>query len=449
MVKFFNNFQRKNKHSLPAISTLIVALVVVLSAIPREIVFYNFSDLYTRQYGHAITIPYAILCSMLLLIIKRGKIRISFFAKKSPFVFYLVYGVFSLFFIVFNKAELSFYSVAAFKYILYITMFLILSSTVSLNNYLKGLEVGFKAALFLQTLIGWLYEFAGITIPYIGKYSSSYRNGLSRMEGTFTHPGDFSLYAGIIFIYFFYGYLEKRKINSLLYSVVAYIDIFLSGARTMLLTVSILVAIILFYKYKKLIMAKTILVISISGGLFWFFRSEIFRDMFVEHDFNEMFVARFTHWIIGFNILFSNIENFLFGVGLNNHVRYIDENYGMFDLVVSSAGDALDSEFVRGMPIHNSFLIVGCELGFIGLFLYLSYYVYHIRRAIDIAKNCPKYSNICKFIVTSLTLVLIYSIQGWAAMKSFAWIIVVILLALSTIVSEQVHFEKRRGIFIN
>ncbi len=432
MVNFFNNYQIKHKHSLPAISTLLVTLVVVLSAIPREIVIYSFYDPYTRQYGRSISIPYAILCTLFLLFIKRGKFKINMYAKKSPFLFYLVYGVFSVVFAIFNKAELPFYSVAAFKYVLYIITFLILSSTVSLSNYLKGLDLGFKIALLLQTLIGWLYEFAGITVPYIGKYSVSYRNGLSRMEGTFTHPGDFSLYAGILFIYFFYKFLEKKEVVSLVYSVVAYIDIFLSGARTMLLTVSVLVAIILFYKYRQLLLVKILLAISISVGLYWFFNSDIYRDMFLEHDFREMFVARFTHWIVGFNIMFSSIENFLFGVGLNNHVRYIDENYGMFAGVVSSAGDALESEFVRGMPIHNSFIIVGCELGIVGTLLYLSYYIFYIREIGKVFSKDSRYRRICAFILSSIVIIMIYSIQGWAMMKTFAWEIVIVIFALSS-----------------
>ena len=445
MVKFFNKFQRKNKHSLPAISTLIVALVVVLSAIPREIVIYSFNDPYTRQYGRNISIPYAILCSMLLLIIKRGKFRINMYAKKSPFLFYLVYGVFSAVFAVFNKAELTFYSVAAFKYVLYIFSFLILSSTVSLKNYLNGLDLGLKIALMMQTLIGWLYEFAGITVPYIGKYSVSYRNGLSRMEGTFTHPGDFSLYAGILFMYFFYKFLDKKEVVSLVYSAVAYIDIFLSGARTMLLTISALVAIVLFYKYRQLLLVRILLAIGIGGGLYLFFNSDIYRDMFLEHDFREMFVARFTHWIVGFKIMFSNIVNFLFGVGLNNHVRYIDENYGMFALVVSSAGDALESEFVRGMPIHNSFIIVGCELGIVGAILYLSYYIYYIREIGNVFNKDSSYRRICAFILSSIVIIMIYSIQGWAMMKSFAWEIVIVIFALS---SQILKSYKNTNLFI-
>ncbi|WP_022758308.1 O-antigen ligase family protein [Butyrivibrio fibrisolvens] len=432
MVKDFNNYQIKNKHSLPAISTLLIALVVLLSAIPREIVIYSFNDQYTRQYGRSISIPYAIICTFLLLFIKRGKLKINKYAKKSPFLFYLVYGVFSVAFIIFNKAELPFYSVAAFKYVLYIISFLILSSSVSLKNYLKGLDLGFKIALMLQTLIGWLYEFAGITVPYIGKYSVSYRNGLSRMEGTFTHPGDFSLYAGILFIYFFYKFLYKKGVVSLVYSAVAYIDIFLSGARTMLLTISVLVAIILFFRYRQLLLVKILLAIGISGGLYWFFNSDIYIDMFLEHDFSEMFVARFTHWIVGFNIMFSSIESFLFGVGLNNHVRYIDENYGMFALVVSSAGDALESEFVRGMPIHNSFIIVGCELGIVGTLSYLSYYIFYICEIGKVFHKDSRYRRICAFIISSIVIIMIYSIQGWAMMKTFAWEIVIVIFALSS-----------------
>lgn len=434
MVKFFNKYQGKKNYGFPAISTIIVALVIVLSAIPHEIMIYNFNDLYTRQYGHSITISYTVLCTLFLPFVKRGRFKINTYAKKSPFLLFLVYGVVSIIFAIINNAELSFYSVAAYKYILYIITFLILSSTVSLKKYLEGLDLGFKLALCLQTLIGWLYEFLGITIPYIGKYSVSYRNGLSRMEGTFTHPGDFSLYAGILFIYFFYKLLDEKDISSLVFTAMAYIDIFLSGARTMLLTITIFVGIVLFYKYHRLLWVKALLIICIIGGVYFFLGSDIYNDMFIEHNFKEMALARFTHWIIGFKIMFSSIENFLFGVGLNNHVRYIDENYGMFDLIVFAAKDALDSEFVRGMPIHNSFIIVGCELGIVGMILYISYYIFYIREIIKVLISDSKYRTICAFIISSIAIMMIYSIQGWAMMKNFAWEIIIIIFALSSLV---------------
>lgn len=427
---------------------MMIALIIVTSAISRDfkLIVFNSNNI-IRQYGSSIGISLPLIIGISLLffkkrphkkvICKRVNVVISNKRKdifESPIFHYFIWGLISCVFLFFNNASFRWYVVGAYSYILYLLLFLLIIRNVSYAELSKGIDDGFRMGLIIQTIIGFLYVFGGILIPYVSNYSNSMRNGITRMVGSFTHPGDFSLYISIIYAYFLCKFLFLDEKKCLLYVVIGFVDIYLSGARTMLIVSLILLLSIIIRRYHKRLEVKVFVVLlSITGG-YYFYKSDFFQDLFVKHSFFEMLNARVVHWIIGFKIMFSSISNLFFGIGLNNHVDYIDKNYNEYAKLVYSASTILSSEFVRGMPIHNSLLIVGCELGLFGLFLFLRIFLNMIHVSLIIIRS-KKYHGLLRmqatFLVAFTIVMLAYCMQGWAAHKSFSWIMIDIISALS------------------
>ncbi|MCH4192001.1 MAG: hypothetical protein LKF52_06820 [Butyrivibrio sp.] len=435
-----------NKHIKPfflrkyrkiSISEMIISLMVILCSLPQELTLKSYSDSYTRQYGSSYTITISMVLVVCLIIARNGHIKKYKYTIKSPFIAFILFGVFSICFKPFNGVPIAFYGIAACKYLAYGLMFIVLTNCVTYHRFLEGFDLGAKAGLIFQSIIGWLYVFAGVEVPVIGGHSNSVRNGLSRMVGTFQHPGDFSLYIGILFVYFLCRIIITGEKKKLIYLFIAFLDIFLSGARTMLLVTSIVAVIVLYKKYRRSSFAKVAIFAVIVFVVVLFLQSDIYQDMFVRHNVYDMLVARTIHWILGFKIMTESISNFLFGIGMNNIVHYIDENYTRYAALVALASNVLDSDFVRGMPIHNSFLIIGCELGIGGFTLYIWIYIWYTRQLLQIMRKSIASKFDCFFIIADFGVFILYSFQGWAMMKNFAWTLFILIISFATLVIRE------------
>lgn len=409
------------------IDAVIIALIIILAAIPREISIFVFSDGANRQYGSSISISLSFIISLLLLY--KGKIKNDFkLLKYEPFFQYLLFGLLYGLFGALIQMNIKFYFVGAYRYILYIVLYIFITSNISFESIHKGFEIGLKVGCLFQAFVGLLRVFTGYLIPFISGTSENKRDGMLRLVGTFQHPGDCSLYLSFALMFFLcaFFYTRKKKTN-LLFFIITFITIYYTQARAILIISFITISIIIFIKFRKKILVKLLLIPLVIFVLYCFYNSDIYYELFIRNSFTEMLYARSVHWIIGGRIMIDNPVNFFIGVGLNGIVDYINTNYYDFaDLVLTST--VLDESFVRGMPIHNSILIVGCELGIVGLILYIRFFIKYIVFLIKAFLN-SKYKFQPLFVSMSLVSFLIYCIQGWAAHKNFAWTMLVLLFA--------------------
>lgn len=412
-----------------SLKTVLIALIVITCVTPRELTIISFQGVITRPNGSAIILSIPMLLAFVLWFMSGCRLKVKKSTMKAPILVYFGFACASFFFVVFNRAMLSYYSVAAWKYIMFVFMFIVIAEQCDFYTLQNGIDIGFRWSLIIQTISGMLSVFLGIVIPFVGNTSSSIRNGLPRMVGSFAHPGDFGLYISILFVYFLCKVLFDKELNNIPYAVLGFIDIYLSGGRTMLVVSAMVTLIILMSRYKRNVLLKFLFVVVAGIGGYWFTKSDAFADLFIRHNIFDMLMARFIHWILGFRIMADNVINFILGVGLNNRVDYIDANYSDYAALVSSASSVLDSEFVKGMPIHNSYLIAGCELGIVGLLLYVNIFVHNIRVAIRVQKKQPLLRTQCMFVIAATLVVAIYCMQGWAMHKTFAWTMVTILAA--------------------
>ena len=436
-------YERKN---IISIGSVLIALIIITCVFPREISLLSFAtDYVTRPYGNSLSISLPMIFTLLftlLLIPRRKKTKKSIW--RAPIVHYFNWGIISGLFLLINGASIKWYSAGAFTYLLFTAMFILLATFINYEELLRGIDKGFRVSLVIQTLIGFLYVFFGVLIPFFSNYSTSFRNGLSRMVGSFSHPGDFSLYISIMYVYFLSKWLFAGETKSILYVVLCFIDIYLSGARTMLI-VSMLITIIFFMRrYKNRLELKLLFAAVIALGVYWFVQGDTFQDLFIRHNFFDMFTARLVHWIIGIRIMFANVLNFLFGVGLNNHVDYINAHFSSFEGLVYTASAVLTNDFVRSSPIHNSFFIVGSELGVVGFGLYLRVYLHMLTYSIQNLKKRrdkqrPQWQIV--FIFGVSIVLLLYCMQGWATHKDFSWTMIVIISLLVYKTPKQYEVE--------
>ncbi|WP_368490077.1 O-antigen ligase family protein [Clostridium sp. BJN0013] len=417
--------------------------IIIACVIPKEMNLWKYESYNIgRPYGNSIALSLVMFICIAWFMLGLKKFNISKRSLVNSLCNFLIFGILTIVFPISRSIEL--YAIGAYKYIFYIILFVLLTNRMDFENFEQSLNIGFRISLVLQSAVGMLYVFFGILIPFISNYSLSERNELSRMTASFSHPGDFSLYISILFLYFICKSLIGRDKSALKYALLGFIDLYLSGARTMLITSFIVAFFIVLKKYKHNLIFKLVSIVTIIFLVDWFIHSSIFQNMFIINSIYDMFMARFVHWIIGFKIMFANIQNFIFGVGLNYHVDYIDANYSNFSELLLKASDVISSDFVRRSPIHNSFLIIGTELGICGLVLYLKIYLKGIRDALVILKRDSTNKTNCYFIIGSFCIFMIYACQGWALMKNFGWTLFILVNAYLFLLKKNTNASKEK-----
>ena len=415
-----------NNKILISIRMMVFILMIVFSAIPGEIRLLDFQDNLTRENGSAISLTLLFILYFVYLFAVRGKLWLNKDFLSLPIVKYFLWAGISLLFFPVVGFSLKYYFVGFYKYCFYFLILLgLLDNHFSYQEFSKAMDLGFKISVLFQTAIAMLYQMTGIVIPFLTRYSEALRGGIPRMVGTFSHPGNFSLYIAFFLVYFFFQYFFLREKKLLIYIFICLFDIYMSGSRTVIILTAVAFSIIIFYRYKNKSLVRLVFVLAFCALLFAFFQSDFAAGLF--GNFNDMFFARFAHWITAIEILLKSPVNFFCGVGLNNVVDYINEHFYEFHSLVA-ASDIITEEFAKTMPIHNSYLIVGAELGIIGFILYASIYIKLIIISLRNIKNKIFQSQYVYILVTTIVLA-IYAIQGWASHSFCSWFLIVVLVA--------------------
>lgn len=424
------------------LKAFIVAMIIVFSALPKELTLIAFPTYLTRPYGSVISISFTMLLTAVLFVCCLKKIRFYKKTASAPIIQFLFWALLSIVFILFNNASVENYLAAAIKFVFYILLYFLLADCMNFKSLMRGIDGGFRLGMIIQTTAGCAYVFFGILIPLFGNYSTNYRNSFSRMVGSFAHPGDFSMYIAILTVYFVSRLLFAKEKGSIIYIAMGAVDLLFSGARAMLLCTFLVSVLIVINRYRKSMTMKILVIVSVIAGIVIFVQSDTFQNLFITLSFVDMLGARLIHWVIGFKIMTRDFVNFLFGVGLNSNVDFINAHYSEFSsLIVSST--ILSDEFASTMPIHNSYLIQGVELGIVGLILYIRVYLSSIlRSAVSVRKKLSlRTENV--FLIAALGTYAIYALQGWALQKNFAMVMLMVVLAMHRHVSAVNRAEAK------
>ncbi|MCI1857419.1 MAG: O-antigen ligase family protein [Sporolactobacillus sp.] len=406
---------------------IMLIMLIVVCPLPRAYTMYNFmSGPENRPFGNTLGITIPLLFFILMYFITIGKNNFYIYYK-SPLNYFFFFAVISFFFPIQGRIW-QITLIGIFKLLIIWGLYDILLKKFSFANYEKCLDWGLSIGLLIESALGFLYVFAHVSIPYVSIGFPYDRNGFSRMTGAMAHPGDFSLYISIIYFYYICKLLFKKDKKSIKYIILSLVDLVLSGARAMIIT-SILISVIIFWKkYQRNWIVKLVIMSGIIIASIGVYHSSFYQNLFMEENFFETITARLIHWRIGFQIMFSSFNNFLFGVGLNNHVDYIASHFSTLSYLITDTS-VVDAFFIQNNPIHNSLLVVGTELGIVGLFLYISIYIVGIINAWKILKAYPKYKSQCTYVIGCLFIFLLYSFQGWALMKDMGWVLFILVNA--------------------
>lgn len=417
------------------LATFLTAWMALSCMVYRPIlIFYECSGLISsRQFESHIllNIPKILMLMFFLLVLPRildqsAKIKKSNWYRDYTTLFF-VFLIISFFLPIKENWESAFTGVVSIIY--YLASYFVITRAADLETFERCMERAFAIITIMEFIIGFLY-YLDVIIPFLTLIPTGIeRNSFVRMQGTLNHPGEFSLYIGLMFSYFACKWFYEGKKTAIILSLMNYVCIYFSGSRATLVAVTIILFIILLIKYRKNMVIKILFVFLAILGALQFLYSGIFIELFVENSFEEIFLARLIHWIIAFRIMTADPLNFIFGIGLNNNVDYIYNHYTelTYGLPVNIF---LTEEFAMDNPIHNSYLICGVETGIIGIILFIAAIAKPMIGAYKMAKKkSNKEAAGLYFIFFSLVFFAIYALQGWGTLKENALMIFMTITA--------------------
>lgn len=375
-----------------------------------------------RQYGNAFTINIFTLLlpiGFLVIIILNKRIKFS----KDIFIACIIFLIFTFFFP--NNQNREFTCFAIYALGKYLLLFIILISIYEIDEFKKDILGVFKAILVFETILGILQVFFSIKIPYISTWSTdSIRNGLVRMAGTFSSGPDFSLVIAFLMSFFLVECLYNSEKGLRKYIIICVFDIWFAGSRTMIVIIAIITFYILLKKYKNQIFFKILLSIMSITTIWAVSFTTFYQNMFVNNNIKDMFMTRLVHWMAAIHII---KDNWLFGVGLNNSVTYIQNHPQIISNIYKNSLENIGFYYTN--PIHNSILLVFCECGIIGGILYLGIYIKMILecRKFFIIYDVRKRKNNYLFIICATIIWFVYALQGWGTLKEHSWILFTLL----------------------
>ena len=342
---------------------------------------------------------------------------------------------------------------------IYYTCSLLISSFVIYRTYnstelYEAMWNGFKIIVLIEFILAITYPVLGMhetTTMFYGAITGEHaeRGFRSSAVGTFDHPGPLGLILSFIFIFYATNFTQgNRKKESFFFAIVSAIVVALSQSRASYI-ISVL-ALLIIYVLRNVTKIKNIIRYSFIGTLsilfisyIFIFHTDIGNNLFLSYEFNKMLMARFVHWYIGWNAF---IKNPIFGTGLNAHLSFISDNK-IFRLLGSKMSQ---NDFYATNPIHNSHLIILCELGLLGGILWIwglySLIKINIGSIIKLNRNKMEYptshENIYavsqSFAVLIIIAYIVYAFIGWATMHYYTFVFVL----LAVFFSEKGRLER-------
>lgn len=320
----------------------------------------------------------AIFTLLIIIFIFAGNLKEKFiFALKDKVVqaFLLFYLLHVVWIIGSDNLPDAIFKIANYRYILYIVIYI----TLIRKEFIYKILTGFIFGIFFSEIISyfmlfdvrfsWItYTGYGLNVPFMNSYTQ--------------YAEMLSISMGILL----YGIIYKQenkylKVLGILFFISASINIFIIQSKLgyALYTVSILtVTFMILMKYKKYVMIP-IAIFLIFGGYFTAYKfSDIFKNR-VDGFFNQTEMAvesRNYHTATGIRIGYYDHalnffkENFLFGVGTNDHsvefLKFIEEHEKDKKNIIALRNGLSAGGFAN---FDSELLDISVQFGFIGLLI--------------------------------------------------------------------------------
>lgn len=268
---------------------------------------------------------------------------------------------------------------------IFIGVFLFFYVCHSINHHNKKLLLNvFLISLLLQSLIA-IAQFnlqSDLKLKILGESDLSPAiPGVARVNtpdgrfirayGTLPHPnilGAF-LIAGVALLVYKIIYFKKNLLNFLM--IIIFISaLFFTFSRSSFLAFTFFILFFgLYIVFKKKALLKKFILLGAIMGLTTLYLAALFFPLLSQRanlDAGNGLQLRKTYTIAAINIIKNN---FLLGVGPNNFVREIN-NYLPQELKLK--------ELWKLQPVHNVFLLIFAETGFLGLLFFTGFLIYII-----------------------------------------------------------------------
>lgn len=315
-----------------------------------------------------------------------------------------------------SSATLAF----AFFLFSYIFLFHLISKNLTIQQIIKGTYDGLMYLCIFQFILAICFPLlnmvsvTGLFHEGAKDWATRQGNDRSGAVGLFEHPGSLAVFLLIASSFFVAVYFEGlKKSLTLILLVINGLTIILTYSRTAYIAYVIMIFSLYFIKknakkniFSLINMVKVILPITIVIGWLVFFSP--FSDQFLKEDSSAQYDNRMLHWLL--SIIIFTTSPFI-GVGINSHLAFL----GKHSSIVSKL--TVSGSFYTTNPIHNIHLIVLCETGIIGFFLWFLF----IFKNIAIAKKqvAADTNTIMSLSLIGLFLsYLFYGVAGWAPFSS-------------------------------
>jgi O-antigen ligase len=357
---------------------------------------------YEHQYGpfgaaFRIEVYHVFMLILLWIVAQRTNLKFNA-VKKSvvlAIIFYLFYTVLNPY----NVVKASSF-IALNYFITYVVFLYLLVNCCSVETLIKGVYNGLRITIVFQLILVLAFALTrSYAIVRLFNADAITRRGVS--PGSFGHPNALGAYMSFCLMFFVSCYVTKfRQKDSAIYAVLAIAIIIMSASRSALLACAFgIVVIVVMYVFRRysIFNAKILLqgVLPISIALLLAYNFTPLGDMFgASSDADDMVIARYMHYYCAYEIF---EDHPLIGVGLNSHLRYLQDNSALVDIETMFEGlDIwLPEDFIFHNPIHNIWLIMLTEFGIIGVIPILCFIVYYfVTFKKKIRNSNSKYYNI-------------------------------------------------------
>jgi len=370
-----------------------------------------------------VTIPIVIYLALLL----RIRIRVMHYSWENEKWVIICGGLLAIsLFNPLNHAPISTFSLASL-FCTYILCCRVFYRLLSPPQIISGIFAGLAFICITQFILAICFPLLGMkSVTYLfqaaGEEWATRRDSRSGAVGVFLHPGNLGLFLTIATAFllgcFLNGY--KKRLTFVLL-VINVLTIFLTYSRSSYVALVIMSCVILFLHHSpgsKVFSLKTVL-FGVLPGVFillgFIFISPL-GALFLSDNAAEMLQARVDHWKVALDI-FS--QSPVIGVGLNAHLEYISSQ----PLLLSN----IHNEFLTTNPIHNIHLIVLCEMGIIGIVIWILFIVNSVA---DARRNLAANNNMIFSLAKAGAVIsfVIYGITDWAPFSQSVFPLFIILM---------------------
>lgn len=326
---------------------------------------FSFNSIY-RYINQSMVIILTLLIVLQILTIKDFKIKYNVF-QVSLFILALLSF--------FKATDIDYYGQGLTNFFSNVVIFTVLSSNVKEN---------IDEILMTYRINGILLGILGIVEYIILK---------TRVETTFSNPNYLGLFLSISFITHYYN--NKKNLPVLLIISLA---IYFTGSRTTLIFILVPMLVSIYTKIK--LYRTKFLFITLIISIFVMYINNIVLSfinyLHIQNDVSSL--QRVAVFETSFQIIKRNP---ILGIGFNN---FIVEHKDYLQYV--STESYLQLSRLPMIVTHNDFLKFATELGSLGLFVFISYFIRNIRNTLNVEdKNYREmcFSLLIVFLVFSLT----------------------------------------------